>query len=72
MNVRSRPLEPLDAVRFRILRETESALLFGLLYPESAPRIPTVEVGRGGFSPDYAGAFWSATLGLDNDPHCGA
>ncbi len=57
--------QSLDVVRRRIIRETEAALLYGLQFPESAVRIPTVEIGRGIFDSTFAAHFWSRTLGLD-------
>jgi len=60
-----RRLEPLDAVRRRIIRETEAALYYGLHFPERAVRIPTVEVGKGRFDPAFTARFWEATLGIE-------
>jgi len=57
--------ESLDALRRRIIHETEVALLYGLRFPDRAPRIPRVEVGRGAFAPAFAARFWTQTLGLD-------
>ena len=57
--------ESLDAVRRRIIHETEVALLYGLRFPDRAPRIPRVEAGRGAFAPGFAARFWAQTLGLD-------
>ena len=57
--------ESLDSVRRRIIHETEVALLYGLRFPDRAPRIPRVEVGRGAFDPAFAARFWAQTLGLD-------
>jgi hypothetical protein len=50
----------------RILAETELAILAGLANPWSVQRIPFMEVGVGAFEPEFARAFWSATLGLDH------
>ena len=61
-----RRLEPLDAVRLRIIHETEAALYYGLSFPDRAVRIPTVEVGKGRFDPVFAANFWGETLGIDN------
>lgn len=67
--------ESLDVVRERIIHETEAALLYGLLSPDHAVRIPTVEVGKSRFDPAFAARFWSRTLGIDDrefaafDPH---
>ena len=70
--------ESLDALRRRIIHETEAALLYGLQFLDRAPRIPRVEVGRGAFAPAFAARFWAQTLGLDEtelallDPSFGA
>lgn len=65
MRLLRRRLESLDAVRFRIIHETEAALYYGLRFPERAVRIPTVEVGHGRFDPAFAAHFWGETLGID-------
>lgn len=65
MRLLRRRLEPLDAVRRRIIRETEAALYYGLHSPDHAVRIPIVEVGKGRFDPAFALRFWGATLGID-------
>jgi len=57
--------ESLDSARRRIIHETEVALLYGLRFPDRAPRIPRVEAGRGAFAPAFAARFWARTLGLD-------
>jgi len=57
--------ESLDVVRQRIIHETEAALLYGLLTPDHAVRIPTVEVGKSRFDPVYAADFWNRTLGIE-------
>jgi len=57
--------ESLDSVRRRIIHETEAALLYGLQFPDRAPRIPRMEVGQGAFAPAFAARFWAQTLGLD-------
>ena len=57
--------DPLEALRRRLIKETEIALLYGLRFPERMTRIPTVEVGHGCFDPAFAAHFWSETLGLD-------
>ncbi len=57
--------ESLDALRRRMIHETEAALLYGLQFPDRTPRIPRVEVGRGAFAPAFAARFWAQTLGLD-------
>ena len=75
MRLLRRRLEPLDAVRRRIIHETESALYYGLHFPDRAVRIPTVEVGKGRFDLVFAARFWGETLGIDHaepaalDPH---
>ncbi len=58
--------EPLDVLRARIIHETESALLYGLLSPGQAVRIPTVEVGKSRFDPAFAAKFWAETLGIED------
>lgn len=55
----------LDAWRRKVIRETESALLAGLLYPERAPRIPRVEVGTAIFDAGWARRWWNNVLELD-------
>ncbi len=54
-----------DALRKRMIAETELALLIGLRFPDRMPRIPTMEVGPGRFHPDFAARYWSRTLGVD-------
>ena len=65
MRLLRRRLEPLDAVRLRIIHETEAALYYGLHFPDRAVRIPTVEVGRARFDPVFAARFWGETLGIE-------
>ena len=65
MRLLRRCRESLDVVRHRIIHETEAALLYGLQFPESAVRIPTVEVGKRSFNPAFAANFWSRTLGIE-------
>ncbi len=55
--------ESLDVLRFRVIRETEAALLYGLEHPEATTRIPVVEVGKGAFAPAVADRFWAHVLG---------
>ncbi len=69
MRLLRRRLEPLDAVRRRIIRETEAALYYGLQFPERAVRIPTVEVGKGRFDPAFSARFWDETLGIEEAAH---
>jgi len=57
--------ESLDVVRERIIHESEAALLYGLLSPDHAVRIPTVEVGKSRFARFFAPNFWSRTLGIE-------
>lgn len=66
MPLRRRRRESLDAVRQRIIHETEAALLYGLLSPDHAVRIPTVEVGKSRFDRVFAADFWSRTLGIED------
>lgn len=49
------------AMRRRMIRETEFALLVGLS-SKRTPRIPAVEVGRASFSRTFAAAFWEQVL----------
>ena len=52
-------------MRKRMLRETEVALLYGLLFPKRHPRIPTMEVGDGEWHPLFVAQFWQEALGLE-------
>ena len=65
MLLRRRIKMSLDAWRMRLVHETEAALLYGLTHPDSSPRIPTVEVGRGSFEREFAGKWWSAVLEIE-------
>ena len=65
MVVRTFKYDPAAALRKRMIRETEVVLLFGLRFPKRLPRIPTVEVGKGSFDPEFAEQFWEEALGLD-------
>lgn len=56
-----------DAIRRRMIGETEQALMIGLRFPDMVRRIPTMEVGTGRFHPRYARRFWSEALGVDLD-----
>lgn len=58
-------VDPYKAMRRRMIRETELALLAGLQHAERMPRIPTMEVGIGMFRPDFAARFWAETLGME-------
>jgi hypothetical protein len=51
-------------VRKRMIRETERFLEECLRHPEHMVRIPAIPVGRGRFSRQFAGAFWTQTLGV--------
>jgi len=51
-------------VRLRMIRETEEFLEEWLESPDGCPRIPTMIVGRGSFTPRFAEAFWNQALGL--------
>jgi len=62
--VRSR-FETFDALRLRVLHETEYALLYGLEHPEAVARIPVIEVGTASFSSAFADRFWANTLGVE-------
>jgi hypothetical protein len=57
--------QSLDGWRRKLLRETDSALLSGLLHPERHPRIPTVMVGSGQFDSHWAARWWNAVLELE-------
>ena len=57
--------ESLDVVRYRIIHETEAALLYGLHFPDRAIRIPTVEIGKRRFDRVFAANFWRRTLGIE-------
>ena len=71
MLLRRAPEESYDALRRRILRETESAILFGLLHPDKCQKIPTLIVGTARFHPDFAEQFWREALELDRDESVG-
>ena len=58
-------VDKFGALRKRMIAETELALLVGLRFPERVPRIPTMEVGKGTFHPEFAARFWSQTLGIE-------
>jgi hypothetical protein len=58
----------LDAWRRRLIHETQSALLLGLLDPKRHPRIPTVEAGAGKFDRDWSERWWNSVLELDQHP----
>jgi hypothetical protein len=66
MRLFRRRRESLDVVRYRIIHETEAALLYGLQFPERAVRIPTVEVGKMSFNRVFAARFWADTLGIED------
>ena len=65
MLLRRRRREPLDALRKRIIRETEITLLYALRFPERFDRIPTVEAGSGSFRRDFARQFWAEQIGVE-------
>lgn len=65
--VRSRAKKIRDVIRRRMIRETEAALEYALEHPENIIPIPTIEVGKGNFSPDYARWFWQHALELNDD-----
>ena len=62
---RKRRSSAYEAMRRRMIRETELGILFGLRFPERVPHIPRVEVGKGSFPAYLAMHFWSETLGVD-------
>lgn len=63
MMFRRRRTETYEQMHRRLIRETEIGLLIGLHFPERMPRIPTREVGKGGFEPGLAESFWGDVLG---------
>lgn len=63
---RRRAITSLHFWRRKMIRETEAALLAGLLHPELHPRIPTVMVGVGQFDPLWARRWWNDVLDLDD------
>ena len=58
-------IDPLAALRKRLIAETELALLIGLRFPARMKRIPMMEAGPGRFHPDFAAGFWREALGID-------
>lgn len=58
-------IDPLAALRKRLIAETELALLIGLRFPDRMKRIPTMGAGPGRFHPDFAAGFWREALGVD-------
>lgn len=66
MFLRRRSIPLLGRWRRKLIRETEAALLFGLLHPEKNPRIPTVMVGMGQFDSRWAERWWNSVLELEN------
>ncbi len=59
-----------QALRKRIIRETEVALLIGLTHPERMQRIPIMEIGTGQFDPTFAARFWESVLDIDSTNDC--
>ena len=57
-----RKLESWEALRARMLRETEAFLELALRDPSRQMRIPAIPVGRGGFRRGFADLFWSQVL----------
>jgi hypothetical protein len=51
-----------EAIRARMLRETEVFLEEGLRRPEQHRRIPAIPVGAGSFPRGFADLFWSQVL----------
>ena len=60
-----RAIPSIDGWRRKLIRETESALLSGLLHPERTTRIPTVMVGTGRFDSRWAARWWNSVLELE-------
>ena len=54
--------EDFEAMRRRILGETEAYLTHALRHPEEFVRIPRHRVGHGSFPPRFAEAFWKRVL----------
>lgn len=67
MFLRRRAILSLDRWRRRLIRETETALVVGLLHPERNPRIPTIMVGVGEFDSRWAQRWWNSVLELEVD-----
>ena len=61
-----RTIPSLDGWRRKLIRETELALLSGLLHPERSQRIPTVMVGVGQFDSRWAARWWNSVLELES------
>lgn len=57
----------LDAMRRRMIEETELALYVGLQMPQRSVRIPTIQCGCGEFDADFAARFWQEVLSLGDD-----
>lgn len=57
-----RLLETSEEIRARLIAETEAFLAEYLRHPELAPRIPTIQAGRGSFPPSLILAFWEPIL----------
>ncbi|MCP4247157.1 MAG: hypothetical protein GY778_08915 [bacterium] len=67
--VRNRqPQELYQQLRRHMIRETEEFLEASLRQPNHQVRIPTIEVGRGRFTPRFAREFWQEMLGLSPEP----
>ncbi len=65
MAMRSAPRmtpEMWEVLRRQMVQETEAFLEYGLRHPEKQIMIPTMEVGRGGWSAAFASTFWSQVL----------
>lgn len=63
--VRNRQSQDLyRGLRREMIRETEEFLEEGLRDPRRAVRIPSVPVGIGRFSQQFASAFWTNALGI--------
>ncbi len=57
-----RGFESWEAIRARMMRETELFLEDGLRNPERFRWIPAIPVGSGSWPPRLAAAFWSQLL----------
>ncbi len=59
-----RAIPSIDGWRRKLIRETEFAILSGLLHPKQNPRIPTIMIGVGQFDSRWAAQWWESVLEL--------
>lgn len=64
---RRRRRESFEAMRRRLIRETEAALEHGIRNPHTVPPIPVIEVGKGEFDRNFAHWFWRHALELESE-----